>query len=186
MTENILDTELGSEEKKKPSIINWASIIILWIGIGLCMASGMIGNLKLIIAIVLLAVTTAFTYWDFEKGVKTTMFVILVGVLGFIEFFPFKYEISFGIGGLGIGFEFVLIGVAILHYFTNREILKEPEKEISEEEKEAKFNKSKKTFKHHFSGRGIDDLKRLVEEGKIVAPAIAAAKELIEEKEKPT
>lgn len=73
MTEDILDIELGSEEKKKPNILNWASIIILWIGIRLCIANGMIGNMKLIIAIVLLIATTIFTYWNFEKALSADM-----------------------------------------------------------------------------------------------------------------
>ena len=68
MTEDILDIEFGTHSKKSPNIINWASIIILWIGIGVCIAKGMIGNLKLTIGIILLAATTILTYLNFKKG----------------------------------------------------------------------------------------------------------------------
>ncbi|MEO1259611.1 MAG: hypothetical protein AAFZ15_12475 [Bacteroidota bacterium] len=184
MKNNILDYELDDDSKKKPSMLNWAAVILLWMGIVLCILEGMIGNLKIILAALLLAGTTIYRYRNFENGTKTTMFVILVGVLGFIEFFPFLYEHSFGFGGLRIRIEFVMLSVAIFFYFTNREYLKEPEKNISEEEKNINFNKSKESFKRQFAGRGMDDLRRIVEDGKHVAPAIAAAKELIGEKEK--
>lgn len=124
MSNEILDDRFVNEEKRKRiQILNWISIIILWGGIGYCGINGLLSEIKVIAAIILLILSTGIMYYNYELGVRLTLGVILIGTINLVDFFPLKYFISFGINAIEIGFEFLLFGIGIIHYFTNREEL---------------------------------------------------------------
>lgn len=186
MNSEILDEGFETKEKNRIEIMNWISLIILWFGIGYCGISGLFGELKVIVAIVLLIISTAITYFNYELGVKITLGIILVGVLNLVDFFPIKYSISFGVNVIEIGFEFILFGIGIIHYFTNREELSKFFNDLFNREMTAEEIKSAQRpringFKSRFSNKQIGELEIIVKNNKLVPEAIKAAKELIEE-----
>ena len=119
----ILDDHLAFKGEKivQPKLVNWTSIIILWIGILYSIFNGLIYQNKFITGIVMLLITTIFCFSNFKLGVKVTLGIIIFGVLDLVDFFPIKF--NFEINGLGIGFDFVLVIIGIIHFFTNREQL---------------------------------------------------------------
>lgn len=186
----ILDDGLPNENKKQHvQIANWISIIILWIGISYCEANGLLSEIKVITAIALLIFSTITMYFNYELGVKITLGTILIGMINLVDFFPVKYFISFGINTIEIGFEFMLFGIGIIHFATNREKLSEFfealfNREATEEEIKANQRYKINDFKRRFSNKQINELKMIINNDKLVPEAIAAAKELVEEKSK--
>jgi len=190
MNSEILDDEFLNEEKIKGiQIVNWIPIIILWGGIGYCGINGLLSEIKVIAAIILLILSTGITYFNYELGVKITLGTILIGTINLVDFFPVKYFITFGIKTFEIGFEFLLFGIGIIHYVTNREelskFLKELiNREVSKEELESDQRSKIDGFKRRFSNNQIRELEMIVNNDKLLPEAIKAAKELIEEKKK--
>ncbi len=188
MNSEILDDEFVNEEKIKGiQIVNWISIIFLWGGIGYCGINGFLSELKVIAAIILLILSTGITYFNYELGVRITLGTILIGTINLVDFFPVKYFISFGINAIEIGFEFLLFGIGIIHYFTNREELSKFLKdliyrEVSEEELKSAQRSKINGLKRRFSNKQIGELEMIVNNDKLLPEAIKAAKELIEEK----
>ena len=158
----------------------------MWAGIGYCGVSGLLSELKVIFAIILLAVSTGVTYLNFRLGVKITLGIILIGTLNLIDFFPTKYFISFGINVIEIGFEVILFGIGIIHYFTNRDELSKFlrhlfNKEITKEEIEEEKRSMIDAFKRRFSNKKIDELRIIARNDNLLPEAIKAAEELIKE-----
>ena len=190
MNEDILDNDLGVyENKKRTNLKNWISIILLWIGIGVCIRNGVYGDIKVISGIFLLAFCTFFTHANYNIGVKATFFLILLGTLNILNFFPFTILFSFGISEFDLGFEFVMFGILIIHVFSNKEIMSKfignriiPE--MTNEEIKAEFRATVNGFKRQFAKNSIEDLKNIVKNDRIVAEAKLAAEELLKEKEK--
>ncbi len=187
MNNEILDDGFEYEETKRFQIVNWISIIVLWGGIGYCGINGLLTDIKVIAALLLLILSTGITLFNYELGVKVTLGTILIGTINLIDFFPLKHFFSFGINGLEIGFEFILFVVGVLHYLTNREVLSKFLKgifnrEITEEEKKSTQRTSINGFKRRFSSKSIDELEMIVSNNELLPAAIKAAKELIEEK----
>lgn len=188
MNEEVLDDKFQKLPKRyNPSILNWASIIILWIGIGFCFSEGLIGEVKVLIATTLLVLATIVTFLNYKLGVRLTIMVILLGTISLIEFFPTKYFISFGINTIDLGFEISLFGVGLIHYFTNREELYKSLKnfvnpEISEEELKATKRSKVNGFKRRFSNKRVEELEMIANNEQLVPDAIKAARELLDEK----
>ncbi len=189
MKHELLDDEFTITEypaKAKP--INWTSILILWMGIGYCIFNGLLGEVKVIIAIVLLVISTAVTQVNYKLGVRITLGVILIGVFNLVDFFPIKYFFSFGIQSIALGFELVLFAVALVHYFTNRIELSGFfkdlfDQEVPEEEIQAIRRLKIDGFKKRFADKSIAELEMIVESNHLVPEAVEAARELIEESE---
>ena len=189
MNNEILDDEFQiTTEKNYPKIINWISIIMLWVGIGYCGFYGLLGEIRVIIAIVLLVVSTVLTYFNYELGINITLGIILIGILNLVDFSPIKYFFGFGIFGVKIMFDLLLCSVGIIHYLTNRTAFSKFLNNLSNKETEAEtksINRSKVNgFKRRFSNRKIGELELIVNNELLLPEAIKAAKELIEEKKK--
>ena len=189
MNNEILDDEFQiTTEKNYPKIINWISIIMLWVGIGYCGFYGLLGEIRVIIAIVLLVVSTVLTYFNYELGINITLGIILIGILNLVDFSPIKYFFGFGIFGVKIMFDLLLCSVGIIHYLTNRTAFSKFLNNLSNKETEAEtksINRSEVNgFKRRFSNRKIGELELIVNNELLLPEAIKAAKELIEEKKK--
>ena len=174
------------EERNEAQIVNWISIIVLWIGIGCCGMMGLLSDLKVISAIVFLILSTGITYFNYELGVKITLGVILIGIINLVDFFPIKQFISFGFNSVEIGFELILFAIGIIHYFANRKVLSKSLKElfnreVTKEEVESAQRTKINRFKKRFSNKAIGELEMIVNNDKLVPEAIKAARELIEE-----
>lgn len=189
MNSEVLDDGLANEEIKEIQIANWISIVILWGGIVFCGINGLLSEPKVTAAIILLILSTGIMYFNYELGVKITLGTILIGIINLVDFFPIKYIVSFGINAIEIGFEFLLFGIGIIHYFTNREKLSKflkdlINREVSEEEKISTKRSQINRFKRRFSNKSIGELEMTVNNDKLLPEAKKAAKELIEEKKK--
>ena len=163
--------------------VHWISLIILWIGIAYTGFIGLIGDIKVIAAIVLLVISTATTYFNYELGAKITFGIILIGIINLVNFFPIKYLISFG----ALGFELILLAIGIIHYFTNRKEVSKLLKAIfykerSEEEIQTAKHSKINAFKRRFSNKKTEELEAIANNTKRAPEAIKAARELIEEK----
>ena len=187
MNPEILDDGFEHKETKRFQIVNWMSIIVLWGGIGYCGINGLLSEVKVIAATFLLILSTGITFFNYELGVKVTLGIILIGTLNLIDFFPINHFFGFGINGFEIGFEFILFGVGILHYFTNRQALSKFLKdvfnrEITEEDIKSIQRSRINGYKRRFSSKSIGELEMIVKNDELLPDAIKAAKELIEEK----
>lgn len=188
MDTKILDDGFQIKEKRnKFQIVNWISLIILWIGIAQCGYVGTLGNPKVIAAISLLTISTIITYVKYELGVKITLGIIILGILNLLDFSPTKYFISLGINVIEIGFEISLIIIGIIHYYTNRKELSKflkdlMNREIPEEEIKSAQRSRINGFKRRFSSKTIERLKIIANDDELLPEAIKAAKELIDER----
>lgn len=183
MEHQLLDNDL-IEKKEKRSIINWATIIILWLGIGRCIASGFFGTPKLTIAIILLSITSVVMFKNYAFGVKLTFGLLLIGLFKAVDFFPFDIYFEFGANKIGIGIDLLFIGIAAIHVLTNKE---EASKFLGTvfrpSEAEAKLNQRTKinSFKKRFSNKKLAELEIIATNDKLIPEAGEAAKELIKE-----
>ena len=188
MNEEILDNEFGNNtESNQFKFVNYISILILWFGIGYCGISGLLSELKVILAISLLLISTAATYFNYELGTKITFATILIGTLNLVDFFPIKSFIGFEINSISVGVEFILFAIGIIHYFTNKNELSRFLKnifnpEISEEEIKSAQRTKINRFKRRFSGKKLNELERIIKNEKLLPEALKAAEELINEK----
>ncbi len=124
MNNEILDDGFENGDKRnRVKIVNWISIIILWVGIGYCGIDGLLGEIKVIIAIVLLIISTGIMCFNYELGIVITMGTILIGIINLVDFFPITYYVFFEINAIEIEFEFILFGIGIIHYLTNKKEL---------------------------------------------------------------
>jgi len=184
--ENILDITEDERESPLLNANSWISLIILWIGITTCIYYGVFRQTKTVIAIVLLVIATLVNYRNWKTGVKFTTLLIVLGTLNLISFFPISYNISFAIGWLSIGFEFILFGIGLIHYFTNHKILSPYVKGLltpTEEDLKAEARLRINGFKNRFANKTISELKNIVDQNALVPEAINAAKELLEEEQ---
>ena len=188
MSREIIDIEFNLEEEKEVQFINWVSIIILWLGIGHCGWKGLIFETQVMVAIIFLIISTLLTYFNYTLGIKTTLGIIILGMLALIQFFPVSYYWFFSLNGFGIGIDFFLLGVGLIHYFTNEKELSKFLKnlfnhDISEEEIKKEETLKIKSFKRQFSNRSIEELEKIVMNNNLVPEARQAANDLLLEKE---
>lgn len=192
MNSEILDDDFQSnEDKSKPTFINWISVIILWIGIFWSIFEGLITNWQVAAGFILLIIGTILCIANFSKGVKFIFIILFLATVNLIEFIPIVLEIEFGFFDIGIGLDFVHLGILLLHYFTNKKELAQfldyiINKPISEEEKQASIDKKISAFKYQFSKRSLKELKEIENNERLLPEAIQAAKELIKEKTRKT
>jgi hypothetical protein len=191
MEKDILDNDLTfkGENEFQPKLINWTSIIILWIGIAYSIFNGLISDTQDIAAIILLAIATIISYLNFNIGVRITLGIILAGVVNLVNFFPHRYELYFAINGFEIGFELILFMIGLIHCLTNRknlssliEVLKN--RDVSEEEIELAKRPRINGFKNRYSNKDISELREIANNKNLVPQANRAARELLEEKNK--
>lgn len=190
MANEILDSDLSiGERKRKFNPSNWFAIGILWIGIIVCLQSGLIKDIQVIIAILLLIVSTVMIYRNPRLGIRITLGVILLGVLSIVRFFPTQYFIGFGIGALKIGFEFIMFSIGLIHYYANRSelstFLKDLfNREVSEKDLQAIERIRIENFKKRFLSKTVKELQDIVNKKELLPEAVKAAEEILEEKNK--
>jgi hypothetical protein len=189
MEKKILDDDLILQDKNKvePKLLNWVSILILWLGIGYCLFEGIITDMRVIAGIVLLVIATLATYFKFELGVKITLGIIVIGVFSLVKYVPISYSCEFGFGVVGFAFELVILFIGIIHYFTNRAVLYPflngmLNRKVSVEESLEEERKRINGYKHQFSRKSMEELKSIIENKKLLPEAIKAAEELIEKR----
>ena len=190
MNNEILDNGFENGDKRKGiQIVNWISIIILWVGIGYCGTSGLLSEIKVIAAIVLLLLSTATMYFNYELGVKITLGTILIGIINLADFFPSETFIYFETNAIKIEFEAEpkLFGIGIIHYFTNREVLSKFLKdllniELSEEEIKSVQHSRINGFKRRFEKLSDKEIELRLHEN-LVPTAIEALKQIKRERE---
>lgn len=188
MNSEILDNGFENEDKRKViQIVNQISIIILWVGIADCGTSGLLSEIKVIAAIVLLLLSTATMYFNYELGVKITLGTILIGIINLADFFPSETFIYFETNTIKIEFEAELFGIGIIHYFTNREVLSKFLKdllniELSEEEIKSAQRSRINGFKRRFVKLSDKEIELRLREN-LVPAAIEALKQIKKERE---
>ncbi len=190
MNNEILDNGFENGDKRKGiQIVNWISIIILWAGIADCGTSGLLSEIKVIAAIILLMFSTATMYFNYELGVKITLGTILIGIINLADFFPSETFIYFEINAIKIEFEAKaeLFGIGIIHYFTNREVLSKFLKdlfniELSEEEIKSVQHSRINGFKRRFEKLSDKEIELRLHEN-LVPTAIEALKQIKRERE---
>ena len=171
----------------QPKLMNWLSLIILWGGIGYCSIRGIITDVQVALGVILLIISTVATYFKYEAGVKITLGIIALGVLGLVKYFPISYSIGFGIGDFGLDFEMVTFLIGIIHCFTNREVLSDflsemMNREVSKEELHTEERSRINGYKNRFSKKNNEELEVIVNNESLLPEAIKAAKELIEKR----
>ncbi len=181
MEKEILDENLDQLEntKLKANLVNWISIVILWIGIGLCVQRGLIGDLQIVAGTVLLMVATFLTHFNYKMGVLVTLGILVLGILTLVEFFPFSLTIGFGFGA----FDLLNLAIALVHIFTNWEVFsKIVNKESTPEEVQVSTRNRVEGFKRRFQNKSTNELEGIVQNEKLLPYAIQAAQELIDER----
>jgi hypothetical protein len=187
MEQNAIDEAFGiGEDAKMADLKNWASIILLWVGIILCGFSGWFYMPKVIIAIPLLVIATVSTYYKYKWGVKITVGLITIGTAKLIFFFPLNVSIGTSLNSISIAVDPILLGIGIVHYFTNRAHLSIFFKEVfSNEQTKEEIKSSERNkingFKKRFENKSQQELMQVIDNEKLVSTAKAAAVELLEE-----
>ncbi len=189
MQEDIIDDYFI--EKPKQSRLKWvgyASLVILCLGLFLCFRNGLLGNIKVLIAIVALSVTTGLTFYKPKIGLKVTMVLILLANFGLIRFFPFTVGVGLRIGSFLIGVEFIMMMVACLHIGTNwDEFSAIPDQFTNKEKVQRKREEAAQQkinyFKSRFANKSIAELKVKAGDTSLLPEANRAARELLEEKQ---
>lgn len=163
--------------------MNWSTLLFLWAGLIACIADNGPLDWKVIVGVIFLFLTTTMSYTNFQRGVRTTMGLILLGLFGWITFFPVQYTISFG----AIRFDLMLLVVGLMHYYVNKPQLSAffkgtfnqgmPEQEIQA------INRSRiNSFKNRFAKKELSELAAITLNAQLLPEAIQAAEELLEER----
>lgn len=191
MEKEILDEDLVLKEGNKthPKLVNWISIIILWGGIVHCFLNGIITNIQVIAGLSLLIISTITMYFKYEIGVKITLGIIILGVLGIVKYSPISSLIGFRIMGFDFALEILAVITGIVHYYTNRIFFSNflngiMDNEVSEAEIRAIESSKTRGFKKRFSKKSTDELKKIIDNENLLPEARRAASELIEERKK--
>lgn len=180
----LLDNDLIEVEEQR-SIFNWTAIILLWVGIGWCIANGYLGSFKNTVAIILLFMTSFVMYKYYPWGIKMTFGLLLMGALSTLDFFPYDIYFEFGVSNIGVGIDLIFILIGAIHVLTNK---KEASKFLgtvfkpSEEEAKSIRQTKMNSFKKRFASRNIGELKTIAANDKLIPEAREAAKELLKEK----
>jgi len=174
-------------EKGNPNLIlRWTALIILWIGIAFCVAVGLTSEPRVIVGMVLLALSTVMTYFKPEVGIKITLGVIVLGVVSLLTFSPFYYEVGIGIGNFRPSIQVLPLLIGILHFFTNKEVLAPFLKsmfnrEVSKEDAQAIERGKIDGFKKRYARKSASELRAMTENKGLLPEARKAAGELLEE-----
>ena len=182
MLEDLLDEDLLNQSAiRHLSVSNWSVFILLWAGIGLCIALGHLMSWPLLAAVVALAITSFLFYRRQEQLAILLLGGSLLAAAGdLLMFFPFSFSLGF-IWLLPL--DFVPIIVLILLMATNWEVYRElvvaikggDQQEIEADKRLAKTNR----FLVVFRNKTTQELALIVEENRLVPEAIRAAEELL-------
>lgn len=164
-------------------LMNWSALLFLWAGVIACIAENGPLDWKVIIGVIFLFLTTTLSYSNFQRGVRTTLALILMGMLGWITFFPVQYTISFGT----FSFDLLFIVVGFILYYTNKPQLSIFfkgifQQNIPEQEISAIGRSRINTFKHRFAHKELSELAAITMNPRLLPEAIQAAEELLEER----
>lgn len=167
--------------KLKAQYINWISLIILWIGVAIYFINGFDLNTKFVFGVFLLVISTILTGTNYVIGTKFTFVSIILGIFSLVNYWPSPYTLSFGIASIFINIEVLILIIGIIHYFSNRKVLSVLlNKELSEDELVAEERKTINGYRESFKNKGIEELKTIANNEKLIPQAIIAAEELIE------
>lgn len=163
--------------------MNWSTILFLWAGMIACIANNGPLDWKVIVGVVLLFLTTTISYANFQRGVRTTLVLILLGLLGWITFFPVQYTISLG----SLRFDLMLIVVGFMHYYVNKPQLSAFfkgtfQQELPEQEVQAIGRSRINSFKNRFAKKELSELAAITLNARLLPEAVQAAEELLEER----
>ena len=189
MFSEILDEELipVSPRRNVKYYLGWAPTFILWIGIITCIVKGLLGDAQIAIAAVLLLVITLVMWRNYQPGIKFMLGLILLSIIGLLQFFPVQYEIGFYIGKIGLSVELISLAIGLIHYFTNKKELSAfltslLNQKLSEKEKQDVTRVKIDGFKRRFTRKNISDLEEIANNDELVPEAREAARELINER----
>lgn len=164
---------------------NWIIIIVLWIGIALSCMNGLIGEIQLQAALILLVIVTIINFVKPSLGVKFILGLLVLGFLGILTFFPFKTRI--GYGNSMFLFDFYFLALAVIHLALNKSsflgIFSSVINGDLSNEQLQKTNRVKiDTFKKRFYNKTISELTSIVEHKRLLPEALQAAQELLDER----
>lgn len=189
MSSEILDDELipvNPHRNIKYHLV-WASTFVLWIGIITCIVKGLLGDAQIAISAALLLVITIVMLRNYQLGIKFILGLILLSIIGLLQFFPTQYEIGFYIGEIGLSIELISLAVGLLHYFTNKKELSVfmtslLNQKLSKKEKQDVTRVKIDGFKRRFTRKNDSDLEEIANNDELVPEAREAARELINER----
>lgn len=190
MSKEILDEnwDLEIPFKKKRTLQSQISICLLWLGIFLCFMLGAFFSVKIVIAFILLTITTYLHFSSRENESKLTLVILLLYLFGLIHFYPIQYSIGIIIWGITLSIDLIALIILIFHIIFNRDILspffkKVIYRKISKEESESIERTKINGFKNRFGRKTNSELQTIVHNRLLVPEAIKAAVELIQERE---
>lgn len=183
MESQVIDSDAKAS---KPSYLKWLALILLWAGVVSMLLSNLYTQPKVIAALALLSISTVASLFNYTLGVKFTFFTIILGVLKLIDFFPVEIGFDFRIGSLETGVNFILAGIAGLHYRTNdinlRLFLKSTfGSNLSREDSEAIERMKIDGYKKRYSKKNNKQLELIRDSDKYTYEAQLAAEELLNE-----
>lgn len=148
---------------------------------------GLLGDAQIAISAGLLLIISLVMWRNYQLGIKFILGLILLSIIGLLQFFPTQYEIGFYIGKIGLSIELISLAVGFLHYFTNKKELSAfmeslLNQKLSEKEKQDVKRVKIDGFKRRFTRKDISDLEEIVNNDKLVPEAREAARELINER----
>lgn len=189
MENEILDDNLIAREENSAhsNLVNWTSLICLWIGIVFSALFGVISEPTTIAGVIALVLVSAISYYSMEIGAKVSIVVIIAGVLKLLTFFPLSLELNFDIFELSFDVDLILLFVLFLHFITNKEYLTKYYKNLyyrnnSESEFHDQNHSKIAGFKRRFSNKSAAQLAIIIQNEKLVPEARKAAKELYDKK----
>lgn len=185
MKDQILDDEFIKNQPGRPKskLMNWSATLFLWAGILACITNQLYLDWQVLLAGILLGITTIISYLNFPRGVRMTFGLILIGLFGGLTFFPIEFGFSIGFLSVNI----MLLIVALVHYYTNKAQLSVFLKGIFSptipEEEVIAIGRSKiDGFKKRFARKDLSELTAITQNSKLLPEAIQAAEELLEER----
>lgn len=151
-----------------------------------------------------MVIVTPVCLRNWQAGVKALHWMTLAGVFGLLWFFPFDLFIGLPFGELTPGIDLVMTALAYLLFYDNEKILRPYIKnyikamvtptdrsrrewrmiwEFFEPRSTASNEERKNRFKEQYASKSKSDLKKITENDRYLPEAIAAARELLEERE---
>ena len=137
-------------------------------------------------AAVLLLLSTYFSYRQLFKPLL--LLTLTLTLLGIINFLPVSARFNIGFGDAGIGFSILGLALMVWYYFLNRSAAHAVIRKNlfpAPTPKKAAMNKRESIdrFKKNFARKSTESLLLMVQERKVLPLALAAAQELLEERQ---
>ncbi len=185
-----LDDDFGLEgiNENKAGLLNWVSIIFLWIGIGSFFNVGSRFEEIFYGPFILVLIATILSYFKFNVGLVITSIILLLGIFSQVFLFPFQYVLSFGIGNFGFDIETITLLVGVIHFITNKDFFLKminysfKDNKTYEEDKARMKSHKINLYKKMFAKKSNEELRVKIDNVELIPEAIQAAKELLEER----